>query len=132
MNDEIQSLTRSDIWEIISSKSVADHNMLPGTWSLKCKRKYDQTIRKFKARYFVRGDIQKILSHKPLNSYYPMVQRATVMLMLILQYIIGLQSQSIDFTDAFDQADIPSGEKILIELPGISRVMEDKMMLFSN
>ena len=38
-------------------------------------------------------------------------------LMLILQFILGLQSQSIDFTDAFSQADIPSGETILIELP---------------
>ena len=38
-------------------------------------------------------------------------------LMLILQYILGLQSQIIDFTDAFAQADIPSGETILIELP---------------
>ena len=28
-----------------------------------------------------------------------------------------LQSQNIDFTDAFAQADIPSGETILIELP---------------
>ena len=48
-----------------SRKSVADHNVLPGTWSLKCKRKPDCTIRKFKARYCVRGDIQKILSPKP-------------------------------------------------------------------
>ena len=37
--------------------------------------------------------------------------------MLILQFIIGLQSQSIDFTNAFSQADIPSGEPVLIELP---------------
>ena len=28
-----------------------------------------------------------------------------------------LQSQNIDFTDAFAQADIPSGETILIDLP---------------
>ena len=46
-----------------------------------------------------------------------MVQRATVRLMLILQFIIGLKIQSIDFTDAFAQADIPSGVTILIELP---------------
>ena len=38
-------------------------------------------------------------------------------LMLIFQCIIGFQSQSIYFTDAFAQADIPSGETILIELP---------------
>ena len=37
-------------------------------------------------------------------------------LMFILQYIIGLQSQSIDFIYAFAQADIPSGETVLIEL----------------
>ena len=37
--------------------------------------------------------------------------------MLILQCIIGFQSQSIDFTNAFAQADIPSGEPVSIELP---------------
>ena len=41
MDDEIQSLMRRDTWEIVSKKSVADHNMLPESWSLKCKRKYD-------------------------------------------------------------------------------------------
>ena len=73
MDDEIQSIMRRDTYEIFSRKSVADHNMLPGTWSFKCKRKPDLTIRKFKARYYVRGDIQKRLSHKPLNSYSPVV-----------------------------------------------------------
>ena len=38
-------------------------------------------------------------------------------LMLIFQFILGLQSQIIDFTDAFAQAYIQSGETILIELP---------------
>ena len=46
-----------------------------------------------------------------------MAQKAKIRLMLILQFILGLQSQSIDFTDAFAQADIPSGDTILIELP---------------
>ena len=39
MDDEIQSLMRRDTWEIVSKKSVSDHSMLPGTWSLKCKMK---------------------------------------------------------------------------------------------
>ena len=59
MDDEIKSITRRDTWEIVLRKSVADHNVLPGTWSFKCKRKPDWKIRKFKARYCVRGDIQK-------------------------------------------------------------------------
>ena len=117
MDDEIQSLMRKDTWEIISRKPIADQNMLPGTWYFKCKRKPDWTIRKFKAPYCVRGDIQNIMSPKPLNSYSPVVQWATVMLMLILQCIIGLKSQSINFKNAFAQADIPSGEPVFIELP---------------
>ena len=83
MDDEIQSLTRRETWEIVLRKSVADHNVLPVTWYFKCKRKPYWTIRKFKARYCVRGDIQKRLSPKPLNSYSPVVQWATVRLMLI-------------------------------------------------
>ena len=100
---------RRDTWEIVLRNSVSNHNVLPGTWSFKCKRKPDWTIRKSKARYCVRGDIQKQLCPKPLNSYSPVVQWATVRLMLILQFILGLKSQSIDFTNAFAQADIPSG-----------------------
>ena len=109
MDDAIQILMRRDIWEIVSRKSVSDHNVIPVTWSFRCKSKPHWTIRKFKARYCVRGDIQKRLSPKPLNSYSPLVQWATVRLMLILQCILGLQSQSIDFTNAFAQADISSG-----------------------
>ena len=107
---------RRDTWQIFLWSSIYDHTVLPGTCSLKCKRKHDWTIRKFKARYCVRKDIQKRLSPKPLNSYYPVVQWATVRLMLILQCILGLQSQIIDFTNDFAQAYIPSGESLFIEL----------------
>ena len=37
--------------------------------------------------------------------------------MLILQCIIGFQSQSIDFKNEFAQADIPSVDPVFIELP---------------
>ena len=114
MYDEIQSLMRRDTWEIVSRKSVADNNVLPGTWYFKYKRKPDWTIRKFKTQYCVRGDIQKRFSPKPLNSYSTVVQRATVKLMLILQYILGLQIQSIDFTNTFAQVYIQSGEPFFI------------------
>ena len=38
-------------------------------------------------------------------------------LLLILQCILGLQSQSIDIINSFVQADIPIGEPFFIELP---------------
>ena len=56
MDNEIQSLMRRDTWEIFLRKSVADHNVITGTWSLKCKRKRDWKISKFKVQYFDRGD----------------------------------------------------------------------------
>ena len=108
---------RRETWDIVSRKSVADHNVLTGTWYLKCKRKPDWKIRKPKAQYCVRGDIQKRLSPKPLNSYSPVVQWATVRLILILHCIIGLQSQSIEFKNSFAKVYIPSGEPVFIELP---------------
>ena len=37
--------------------------------------------------------------------------------MLILQCILGFQSQIIDFKNEFDQSGIPSGEPLFIELP---------------
>ena len=47
MDDEIQSLMRRETWEIVLRKSVADQNVIPGTWSFKCKRKPDWTISTF-------------------------------------------------------------------------------------
>ena len=41
INDENQSLMRRYTWDIVSRKSVSYHNVLPGTWSFKCKRKPD-------------------------------------------------------------------------------------------
>ena len=56
------------------------------------------------------------MSPEPLNLYSPVVQWGTVRLMFILQCILGLNIQSIDFTNAFAQADIPVVETVFIEL----------------
>ena len=39
-----------------------------------------------------------------------------MILMLILKFILGLQSQSSDFSDYFDKADISKGEQVFIEI----------------
>ena len=93
MYDKIQSLIRRDTWEVVPRNSVSDHNMIIGTWYLHCKRKYDWTTRKFKSGYCIREYLQKRLSPETLNSYSTVVQWVTVIFILILQCIIGLQSQ---------------------------------------
>ena len=80
---EIQGLMRRYTWNIVLSKSVSDHNVFPGIWSIKCKRKPYWNISKFKAQYCVRWYSQKRLSPEPLNSYFPVLQWDTVGLMLI-------------------------------------------------
>ena len=55
VDDEIQSLMGRDTLDIVSRKSVSDHNVLPGTWSFKCKRISYWNIREFKALYYVGG-----------------------------------------------------------------------------
>ena len=111
MDDEIKSLTRRDTWNFFQGCllliTTCFHEY--GTSSAR-----GNIIRKFKVQYCVGGDVQKRLSPKPLNSYSPVIQWATVRLMLILQCIIGLQSQSIDFKNTFAQADIPSEEPVFI------------------
>ena len=54
--------------------------------------------------------------------------------MLILQCVLGLQSQSIDFTNDFSQADIQSGEPVFIELPRdfMSHVGQHDVVLILN
>ena len=71
MDDELQSLMIRYTWDIVSRNSVTDHSMIPGTSFSNFKIKPDWNISKFKAQYFARGDIQKRLSPKPLNSYSP-------------------------------------------------------------
>ena len=39
LDDEIHSIIRRGKWEIVSRNLVPDHNVLPGTWHFKCKRK---------------------------------------------------------------------------------------------
>ena len=123
---------RTDTWEIVSRKLVADHNVIPGTCSFKCKKKPGRTIRKFKARYCVRGGVQKRLYPKPLNSYSPVVQSATVRLMLILQCILGLKSQSIDLKIPLLRHIFQVGGQSSLNFPGISIVTEDRVMSFSE
>ena len=119
---------RREPWDIISNNSVADHNVLPGIRYLKCKRKPDWTSRKFKARYCVRGVFQKRLSPEPLKLYFPVVQWATVRLMLIFQYIIHFRVKVLTSKITFLTKIFQVGRQSLFNSSGISITMEDNIM----
>jgi len=53
---EISTLTKLEAWEVVPLKS--DMNVLVSTWAFKCKIYPDGSIRKFKARFYCKGDQQ--------------------------------------------------------------------------
>ena len=118
-------------YEAVPRNSMDDYKFILVTGSFKWKIKTSGTIIKFKAWYCVIGDVQKIMYPENLETYSTVVQWDTVRLIFILNCILGLQSQIIDSTNDFYQADIPVGGKSSLNFPGISIVMEGNVMLFS-
>ena len=69
----------------------------------------------------MRGDAQKGFYPEHLNNYSPTILWEMVRLMLIFHCIIYLKIQTfIDYTNAFDQADILKGKKYSLKSPGMS------------
>ena len=95
-----------------------DGELLPTTWAFKIKHHTDYSIRKFKARFCVRGDVQKQRSEEEeMDTFAPVVQWSTVRLMLILTQLLNLKTLSIDFLNAFAQADMPEDKTVYLCLP---------------
>ena len=89
------------------------------------------SISKLKSQYCVIGLIQKRLSTEPLNKYSPVFQWATVRLLLIFKCILGLQSQSFDFTNDFIQVYITREEQVFIGLTRYFSIDGGNVMLLS-
>lgn len=118
MATEIDALTKRNTWTVVPrSKVKPGCKVVPGKWVLKAKRRPDGTLRKFKSRYTVRGDIQKRQSSIVVDTYAPVVQWASVRLMLVLTIIFRLATRQIDFSNAFAQTDIPATEDVYVEMP---------------
>ena len=105
MEEEVDNLEKRKTWTVIAQSSIPkDAEIIPSTWAFKCKRFPDGSFRKFKARFCVRGDIQKHKSTEPMNTYAPVVNWSTVRFMLVLTCILDLKTQATDFSNAFAQA----------------------------
>jgi hypothetical protein len=115
MNKEISDLTKRRSWDVVPRSEAGTHQVVPGTWAFKAKRYPDGRFRKFKARFCVRGDVQKLEGGGSVDSYSPVVSWVTVRLMLILSLILSLKTTQIDFSNAFAQADLK--EPVYLALP---------------
>ena len=98
---EIEALENFGCWEEIPIEE-ATTKVLPGTWVFKVKRAPDGSFKKFKARYCIRGDLQE----GEFETYAPVVQFSSVRLFLAWSLMLGWYTCSVDFSNAFIQADL--------------------------
>ena len=87
---EVKQLIKQKTWTAIHQSQVTRSSqkgeirpVLKGTWAFKLKRLPDRSPSKFKARYCVRGDLQRVgINH--FETYAPVVQWSTIRLLLTL------------------------------------------------
>ena len=103
--EEVTALESLDCWEEVPFKR-ATTRVIPGTLAFRIKHTPDGSIKKFKARYCIYGDLQEV----EFKTYAPVVHLSSVRLFLAWSLILGWTTCCIDFSNAFVQAklDIPT------------------------
>ena len=103
-----------DAWELVTKEDGM--NILPSTWAFKIKRFPDGLVKKYKARFCVRGDKQKE-GIDYFETWSPVVQWTTVRSTIILAAKKGLVSAQADITAAFVHAELKPNEDIFVHQP---------------
>ena len=135
MKNEIRQLVKQKTWTPMYRKDVPlTHNgerrpILKGTWVFKLKRYPDGTPMKFKARYCVRGDLQRE-GIDYFETYAPVVQWSTIRLVLTLILTKKWVTKQVDYTNAFAQAAL--AEEVYIETPRCFEHKDNKNVLKLN
>ena len=106
-------------WEVIERQD--DMNVFRSTWAFKLKRYLDSLIKNFKARLCDRGDMQ-LEGIDFFETYAPVVQWKTVVLILILEVLLGIKSKQGNVTVDFLLADLGEDEKVFVDMPRGSEV----------
>ena len=98
-NKEIRELEQHNTWKEVPINSVTD-SIIPNTWVFTIKRRPDGSIKKFKARLCLRGDLQK----GQFESYAPVAAFSSLRILLITALMFKWKTCCIDFVNAFVQA----------------------------
>ena len=125
MDIELQALRdKKTMIEINRCDVPKGKQIVKSIWAVKRKRRPNGEIYKLKARFVVRGDLQRLEDTD--STFSPVVDWSTVRHLFILAVAQRLKSTTIDFNAAFDQSDLP--EPIYLELPpGYAVPNEDKV-----
>ena len=101
---EITQLAEArDTWDIVPISDAGKAKVLPTTWVFRLKTYPDGTVKKYKARLVIRGDLQEGVS----EVFAPVVDFTTVRLFLAFALMNGWCTAAIDFVNAFCQTHYP-------------------------
>jgi hypothetical protein len=103
MKKEIQTLIAQKTWKKVPRSEST--RVIKSTWVFKLKRLPDGSASKFKARYYVRGDMQQE-GVDYFETYAPVVQWSTIRMLLKLVLREGWSNHQVDYTNAFPQAEL--------------------------
>ncbi len=89
MELEIATLEALGAWEVLEyDLETTMPNVIQLTWAFKCKHFPDGLIKKFKACFCARGNMQ-LEGFNFFETYAPVVQWTTIRLMFILEVLLG-------------------------------------------
>jgi hypothetical protein len=115
MEAEVKALEGQNTWQLIERQKLPKGaNVLPSTWVFKRKRYPDGRVRKLKACFCVRGDMQ-LEGVDYFDTYAPVVSWMAVRLMFTLSIVLNLATKQVDYTNAFVQAELK--EEVFVECP---------------
>ena len=99
----IQKMKREDIPKIkLQNGTFATPKILSGTWAFRIKRFPDGIMKKIKARFCVRGDLQTDVD--VFDTYAPVASWKSIRMLTILALKNNWDIKQIDFSNAFVQA----------------------------
>ncbi len=111
---EISQLVDKETW-FEDLKSNATTKIIPSQWVFRIKRSSDgTTIKKFKARICLRGDLQE---DRGLSNYSPVASWISVRSFLVISAIRNWVTISIDFSNAFVQSKLPADDPVWMHVP---------------
>ena len=133
MKKEIEELEAHDTWEIVKKDSIQPidgimPNIIQSTWVFKIKRYPDGHLRKFKARFCVRGDAQ-VEGLDYFESYAPVASWNTIRIILIMSLQQGWKIKQADFSNAMQSDMIKDALDYEIIYQKVSKIMNQSYSL---
>ena len=125
MKNEVEELEAHKTWEVIKREDIPvekdkDGNpkqpkVLSGTWAFKIKHFPSGLLRKIKARFCARGDLQEDVN--VYETYAPVASWSSIRMLTITGLQRGWVTKQIDFSNAFVQA--PMTRSVYVSLPAM-------------